>query len=99
MEPIPLKIFKPKFNLPVIQIYDIPAGNAYWWYWPKNFNQNRKQTIDVELFKKTAIDAGFQDLLEIIYSDLKYGAKFGCKGKFRRQSLQMQHLVMNLETE
>ena len=32
-----------------------------------------------------AIDAGFQDLelLEIIYSDLKYGAKLGCKGKFR----------------
>ena len=32
-----------------------------------------------------AIDAGFQDLelLEIIYSDSKYGAKLGCKGMFR----------------
>ena len=34
---------------------------------------------------KIASDAGFQDLelLVIIYIDLKYGAKLGCKGKFR----------------
>ena len=85
MGTLPLKIFKPKFNLPVLQRYDIPAGKDYWCHWPKNFNQNQKQPINVELFKKMAIDAGFHDLelLEMIYSDLKYGAKLGCKGRFR----------------
>ena len=74
METLPLKIFKPKFILPVLQMYDIPAGKDYWCHWPKNFNQNQKQPINAELFKKMAIDAGFQDLelLEMIYLDLYY---------------------------
>ena len=82
----PLKIFKPKFNLPTLDRYDIPAPTNYWSYWPKNYNQDQKQPIKVDLFKKMAIDAGFQDLelLEIIYSDLKFGATIGCKGKYRK---------------
>ena len=37
------------------------------------------------MFRELAINAGFEDreLLEIVYSDLKYGAKIGCSGKFR----------------
>ena len=82
----PLKLFNPKYKLPILNRYDIPAERNYWCHWPKNFNENQKQVINVELFKKMAIHAGFQDLelLELIYSDLKNGAKVGCKSEFRK---------------
>ena len=84
MEPLPLKIFKPKFNLPVLQRYDIPAGKDYWCHWPKNFNQNQKQPIDVELFKKMTSMALNLDAKESFAN---------------QQSLQMLHLALNIQTE
>ena len=83
--PYPLKEFVPKFNLPVLERYDIPAPRNYWSHWPKNYQLEQDSNINYDLFRELAIDAGFEDreLLEIVYSDLKFGAKIGCKGKFR----------------
>ena len=75
----------PKFNLPTLERYDTVAPQEYWSRWPKNFKVAQKSSINYELFRELAIDAGFEDreLLEIVYSDLKYGARIGCTGKFR----------------
>ena len=75
----------PKFNLPILDRYDIPAPQEHWSKWPKNFKVAQESKINYELFRELAINAGFEDreLLEIVYSDLKYGAKIGCSGKFR----------------
>ena len=83
--PYPLKEFVPKFKLPVLERYDIPAPRNYWSHWPKNYQLEQDSKINYDLFRELAIDAGFEDreLLEIVYSDLKFGAKIGCKGKFR----------------
>ena len=80
-----MKEFVPKFNLPVLERYDIPAPRNYWSHWPKNYKLEQDSNINYDLFRELAIDAGFEDreLLEIVYSDLKFGAKIGCKGKFR----------------
>ena len=47
-----------------------------------------KSNIDCELFREFAVNAGFEDLelLEVVYSDLKFGAKIGCQGEFRKPS-------------
>ena len=81
----PLKKFVPKFNLPILERYDTAATQDYWSRWPKNFKVAQKSSINYELFRELAIDAGFEDreLLEVVYSDLKYGARIGCTGKFR----------------
>ena len=83
--PYPLKEFVPKFKLPVLERYDVPAHRNYWCHWPKNYKLEHETNINFDLFRKLAIDAGFEDreLLEVVYSDLKFGAHIGCKGKFR----------------
>ena len=83
--PLPLKEFIPKFNLPLLEKYDLPAPRTYWCHWPKNYKLEQKSKINYDLFRELAIDAGFEDreLLEIVYSDLKYGAHIGCKGRYR----------------
>ena len=69
----------------MLERYDIPAPRDYWSHWPKNYKLEHESKINYDLFRELAIDAGFEDreLLEIVYSDLKFGAKIGCKGKFR----------------
>ena len=88
MVPYPLKKFKPKFKLPVLERYDLPASRNYWSHWPTNYKLEHETRINFDLFRKLAIDAGFEDreLLEVVYSDLKFGAQIGCKGKFREPS-------------
>ena len=43
-----------------------------------------ESNINFVLFKELAVEAGFEDLelLEVVYSDLKFGARIGCKGEF-----------------
>jgi hypothetical protein len=38
-----------------------------------------KSNIDYELFRELAVNNGFEDLelLEVVYSDIKFGAKIG----------------------
>lgn len=47
-----------------------------------------ESNINYDLFRELAIDAGFEDreLLEVVYSDLKFGARIGCQGEFRNPS-------------
>jgi hypothetical protein len=81
--PYPLKEFVPKFNLPVLDRYDVSAPRNYWSYWPKNYKLDHEPNINYDLFREWEIDAGFEYcvLLEVVYSDLKFGAHIGCKGK------------------
>ena len=87
--PYPLKKFVPKFNLPLLENYDLPAPQNYWCHWPKNYKLEQESKINFELFRKLAVDAGFEDreLLEVVYSDLKYGAHIGCKGHYREPTI------------
>ena len=86
--PYPLKIFVPKFNLPLLENYDLPAPQNYC-HWPKNYKLEQESKINFELVRKLAVDAGFEDreLLEVVYSDLKYGAHIGCKGHYREPTI------------
>ena len=87
-EPIPLTKFVPKFELPLLERYDLSAPQDYWCKWPKNYKLDMESNINFELFRELAVNAGFEDLelLEVVYSDLKFGAKIGCQGEFKKPS-------------
>ena len=48
--PYPLKKFVPKFNLPVLERYDIPAPRNYWSHWRKNYKLEQDSNINYDLF-------------------------------------------------
>ena len=75
-EPIPLKKFVPKFELPLLERYDLSAPQDYWCKWPKNYKLDMESNINFELFRELAVNAGFEDL--------KFGAMIGCQGEFRK---------------
>ena len=84
----PLKRFKPKYHLPVLNDYRVTADNRYWRYWQKQTwetGKALKSQIDPEVLKQMAIDTGFHDtkLLEQVYNDLKSGANIGCSEEYR----------------
>ena len=84
----PLKQFKPKYNLPVLNDYRKGTDERYWKFWPKvTWKESRKQKskINPEKLKQMALDTGFEDtvLLDLVFNDLKHGARFGCIEKFR----------------
>ena len=54
------------------------------------------------VIEQLSIDAGFEDreLLEVVYSDLKFGAHVGARVNFESQrSLIMHHRHLNLKIE
>ena len=87
----PLKVFKPKFNLPVLNNYRRETDERYWNYWPKvtwESSRKYKSKIDPDKLKQMAIDTGFtdMDLLNVVCNDLKVGANIGCSEEFRGSS-------------
>ena len=87
----PLKTFKPKFNLPVLNNYRKDPDGRYWAYWPKvswESSRNLKSKISPETLKQMAIDTGFKDidLLNTVCNDLKVGADIGCSAEYRAAS-------------
>ena len=84
----PKKEFKPKFDLPILDNYEAHAPENFWESFPSNFVQPAASSIDHELLRLLALDAGFRDyvLLDKICADLKDGAVIGCKPEFRQPS-------------
>ena len=92
----------PKFNLPTLERYDTVAPQEYWSRWPKNFKVAQKSSINYELFRDLAIDAGFEDreLLEIVSLILNMELELVVLGNFAiQQGLQMQLQLLSSVTE
>ena len=84
----PPKIFKPKFDLPLLDNYRDNAPPSYWEAFPKNLVWPAKALIDHSALRRLATECGFKDssLLENICNDLKFGADIGCRGPYRLPS-------------
>ena len=84
----PPKIFKPKFDLPLLPRYDGVAPQAFWDEFPSNRIAPAKSLINADVLKSLALDCGFNDLalLNKIFKDLHEGADIGCAGEVRKAS-------------
>ena len=82
------KIFKPKYQLPVLDSYYNNPGHLFWAKFPNNYSQPAKSLVDHVILRKLATETRFPNLplLDVICKDLKYGASIGCKGEFRAPS-------------
>ena len=81
----PPKIFKPKYNLPVLQDYRSPAPANFWDTFPSNMIQPAKSSVNPDLLMFLLIETNFPNLAlaKTICSDLRNGAKIGCTGSYR----------------
>ena len=82
----PPKIFKPKFELPILKDYSKAAPKLFWTHFPSNLRKPATSLVCHKRLKSFALEAGWRDLvlLEKICSDLRNGANLGCKGEFRK---------------
>ena len=85
----PNKTFKPKYNLPTLTNYNTIAPSNFWDNFPKNLIQPSKSSLNPDLLLQLLLETNFPDL-ELaykIFDDMKFGAKIGCKGDFRKPSI------------
>lgn len=84
----PMKTFKPKYKLPLLQSYKTKPDKTYWEIFPTNYKPQCTSLVDPIKLKALALDTGFQDLstLDKICVDLTYGADIGCRGSARTPS-------------
>ena len=87
----PLKKFRSKFNLPVLNDYRSTPDNRYWKFWPTvswEAGNNLKPKINPDILKQMALDTDYPDtsLLEVVCNDLKQGANIGCDTEHREAS-------------
>ena len=89
LPPLPdVKVFKPKFDLPMLDNYKDTAPNWFWAAFPSNLVQPAVSLIDAEKLRAAALNARFPDrkTLDKVYNDLKHGARIGCKEEYRYPS-------------
>ena len=83
------KIFKAKFpNIPVLRDYRRgPTGN-FWKVFPSNLTKPSKSLVIPGALARLAADVTSidQNLLQIVCTDLREGARLGCEGAFRGPS-------------
>jgi len=84
----PLKKFKAKHDLVVLEDYAVPADKCFWDRFPKNVIQPAKSLIDPDKLKQLALQYGYSDIVQLnkVYLWLKQGAKIGCNGRYRLPS-------------
>jgi hypothetical protein len=79
---LPLKKFKPKYNLPILEDYSKGASKEFWEKFPKNYKKSKNSLINhgrlEELVLKHKIGGA-----EKVLHDLNYGASIGCRGEAR----------------
>ena len=82
------KVFKPKFQLPILDNYKNLAPSWFWAMFPCNLMQPAVSLIDADKFLNAALLAGYPDKLTLdkVYQDLKLGAKIGCSVEYRNPS-------------
>ena len=60
----PMKKFKSKFNLPVLNDYHSSPDDRYWKFWPKlswEVGKNLKPKINPDTLRQMALDTNFPD--------------------------------------
>ena len=85
----PKKKFTPKYNLPILEDYSVPAPESFWEKFPCNYVMPKPSLIDWKELECLAIKVNYPDkkLLSKVVSWLKEGAKIGCSQKFRKPSV------------
>ena len=90
MEPAPIvmKVFKPKFDLPILSDYSKPAPSWFWGVFPSNYVCPAKSLIDGDRFFDLAMLCKYPNVSQLkdVVTRIKMGSKIGCEGKFRRPS-------------
>jgi len=83
----PLKVFKPKVDLPVLEDYSLPPPVEFWEVFPKNFEKGRS-LISATRLRGIVLAVGTADpaRLELVCRDLTSGADIGCRGSCRLAS-------------
>jgi len=83
----PMKVFKPKMDLPVLGDYSLPPPVEFWEVFPKNFEKGRS-LISATKLRGIVLAVGTADpaRLELVCRDLTSGADIGCRGSFRLAS-------------
>ncbi len=81
-EPLAMKVFKPKFGLPVLNNYKSPAPKSFWEIFPHGSNLQMKSLVCLVRLRQLAIelDCANHPSLKKICEDI------GCRGTFRQSS-------------
>ena len=83
-------MFTPKYlNIPKLENYRAKVSDPeFWLKWPTNYNPVGKSNIDWEKLLNLAEEANLKDkeTLNKVICDLRYGARIGCQGTFRKSS-------------
>ena len=83
-DPLPRKVFKPKYDLEILESYSGRAPPGYWEKFPANYDLPRPSLIDHDKLRRMAVELGVQGpMLDQVLVDLQEGANIGCVGKSR----------------
>ena len=82
----PLKVFKPKHDLPILPNYRQAAPEEFWNSFPSNYVQPAISLVNGQVLQRMALETGrvCPILLQAVVSDITLGASIGCKGYCRR---------------
>ena len=85
---LPKKVFKPKFALPQLSDYSVPAPSWFWKLFPKNYTCPAVSLINGDKLRELALMCNYPDLgkLDALVHRIKFGSKIGCEGKYREAS-------------
>ena len=84
-DPLPLKQFKPKFDLPLLEDYSKEPDKSFWEKFPKNYNKLGRSLIDHKRLKELVLKHKIKGA-DMVLHDLEYGASIGCRGESRLPS-------------
>jgi len=82
MADVEKKIFKPKYELPLLDDYNSPIEGQYWRQFPENKAVIGKSRINHERLLELAHTYGCEDWDRLfrVCQDIRYGADIGCTG-------------------
>ena len=86
LDPLPpMKVFTPKFNLPILNSYEGEAPKEFWDGFPRYKSNKAGGMVDGHKLRLLAEGCGYsnKELLDTVCRDLVEGACIGCKGAFR----------------
>jgi hypothetical protein len=87
----PVKVFKPKHNLPVLLDYSHSAPVSFWEKLLRCESWPAKSRVKPTKIKGLALTLGCsdRDMLKVLCVDLSNGADIGCTGEYRKGSMSM----------
>jgi hypothetical protein len=84
----PPKIFKPKYQLPLIEDYKAEAPAEFWEIFPDREPGAGHSLVSEQKLREAQMEAKLEagPVFEAVCRDIREGADIGCRGQFREQS-------------